>query len=188
MRTFRSAITLALTSAALALFVSARQWVHLNYRQVGLPTIDLDLSGRDLDPLPAGLAVLVVAAVLAVLISRGVTHRIIALVVVLAGIAIAVTSWKVGAHPEGMSSIADHLEAALGGTATGKTTTVRSLWWAVSLLSGCVIAVSGATLFRTGPSRPRNASNYERPSAQSAQMSPWQALDQGVDPTSIPDR
>jgi len=187
MRAFRSSITLALASSALVLFASARQWVHLTYLQTGLPTIELDLSGRDLDPLPAGLAVLVVAAVLALLISRGFTHRILAFVVLLAGVAIAVTSWTVGAHPEGLSSITDHLEAALGGTATGKIATSGSLWWVLSCLCGCFIAASALALFRFGPSRPRSGSTYERSSAKSAQMSPWQALDQGVDPTTLSD-
>lgn len=188
MRVFRSALMLALASAALTLFASARQWVHLTYQETGLPTINLDLSGRDLDPLPAGLAILIVAAVSAVSISRGLAHRFIAVVIALAGVAVAVTSWRVGTHPEQLATISDHLEASLGRTASGQITQTATLWWAVSLCCGVLVAMSGATLVAAGSNRPRGASTYERPAADASELSPWQALDQGVDPTSTPDR
>ena len=188
MPAFRSALVVALASSAIALFSSARQWVHLTYIETGFPNIELDLSGRDLDPLPAGLAVLVVATILALLISRGLMHRLLALVIALAGFGIAVASWRSGAQLEHLASLTDHLESSLGRTATGQTTHTSTMWWAVSLVSGLLVAVSGVAMLITGHDRPRGSSNYERTSADAGQLSPWQALDQGVDPTSTPGR
>jgi len=188
MRAFRSALMLALASAALTLFASARQWVHLTYQEPGLPTINLDLSGRDLDPLPAGLAILIVAAVSALSISRGLAHRFIAVVIALAGVTVVMASWRAGAHPEQLATISDHIEASLGRTASGQTTQTATLWWTVSLFCGVLVTVSGGVLVTAGPNRPRGSSTYERPSADASKISPWQALDQGVDPTSTPDR
>lgn len=187
MRAFRSALVLALASAALTLFTSARQWVHLTYRETGLPTINLDLSGRELDPLPAGLAILIVTAILALLISRGLMHRALALVILLGGVFIAVASWRAGAQIEHLASLADYVEESLGRTAMGQTTQASTFWWTASFVSGLLIAVSGGALLISGHDRPRGSSNYERPSAAVANLSPWQALDQGVDPTSTSD-
>lgn len=188
MRAFRSALVLALASAAFTLFASARQWVHLTYREAGWPTINLDLSGRELDPLPAGLALLVVTAILALLISRGLAHRVLALVIALAGVVIAVASWRAGAQVEHLASLADYLEESLGRTATGQTTQTSTFWWIASLVCGLLLVLAGAALVTSGHDRPRGSSNYERPSANAAHLSPWQALDHGVDPTSTPDR
>jgi uncharacterized membrane protein (TIGR02234 family) len=188
MRAFRSALVVALASSAIALFSSARQWVHLTYSETGFPNIELDLSGRDLDPLPAGLAVLVVATILALLISRGLLHRLLALVIALAGFAIAVASWRSGSQLEHLASLTDHLESSLGRTATGQTTHTSTMWWAVSLVSGLLAAFSGVAMVIAGHDRPRGSTNYERSSSDAVQLSPWQALDQGVDPTLTPDR
>jgi len=188
MRAFRSALILALASAAFTLFASARQWVQLTYREVGWPTINLALSGRELDPLPAGLALLVVTAILALSISRGLAHRALALVIAAAGLVIAVASWRAGAQLDRLASLADYLEESLGRTATGQTTQTSTFWWTISLVCGVFIALAGAAMVARGHDRPRGSSNYERPSTDTAHLSPWQALDQGVDPTATPDR
>jgi len=188
MRAFRSAVVLALASSAITLFSSARQWLHLTYIETGFPTINLDFSGRDLDPLPAGLAILVVATILALLISRGLLHRLLAVVIALSGLAVAAASWRSGVQLENLASITDRLEASLGRTATGQTTQTSTLLWAVSMSAGVLVAFSGVVLLTTGHDRPRGSSNYERSSGDVTQLSPWQALDQGVDPTSTPDR
>jgi uncharacterized membrane protein (TIGR02234 family) len=187
MRAFRSALVIVLVGTAVTLFASARQWVHVTYRETGLPTIALDLSGRDIDPLPAGLAILVVSTVLALSISRGFTHRMLAMVISLSGVAIAVSSWRAGADFDHLASITDHLEASLGRTAIGQTVTAATPWWIVSLACGVLVAVSGGALVVSGVNRPRSSSKYERSSVDGAQLSPWQALDQGVDPTSTLD-
>jgi len=188
MRTFRSALFLALASGAVVLFASARQWVNLTYRETGLPTINLGISGRELDPLPAGLAILVVATILALLISRGFTHRLLALIVAAAGVVIAIASWRAGMQVENLATVADYLEESLGRSATGQTSQAAMLWWAVSFVSGLLIALSGLALIGNGHDRPRGSSSYERPASEVSQLSPWQALDQGVDPTSTSDR
>ena len=188
MRAFRSAWVLALGCSAIVLFSSARQWMHLVYRESGLPAINLDLSGRDIDPLPAGLAVLVVATILALLISRGFVHRVLALIIVLSGLLIALASWRAGSQANELASVTDHLEEALGRTATGEISQSTTLWWAVSLACGSFVALAGGILLASGHDRPRGSSTYERSSKDAAQLSPWQALDQGVDPTSTTDR
>ena len=172
-----------MTCSALALFASARQWVHVTYQEAGLPTINLDLSGRDLDPLSAGLATLVLTAVLALWIARGVAHRALALVLLLAGVLLAVASWRCGPHVALLSSLNEHLELALGRSATGYLSTTSSIWWLISFNCGLLIAIGGAALVVVGHDRPRSRSDYERTSTDTHHMSPWQALDQGVDPT-----
>ena len=109
------------------------------------------------------------------------------MVISLSGVAIAVSSWRAGADFDHLASITDHLEASLGRTSIGQTVTAATPWWIFSLACGVLVAVSGGALVVSGVNRPRSSSKYERSSVDGVQLSPWQALDQGVDPTSTLD-
>ena len=180
----RRVIFIELIFSALVLFASARQWAKVTYSEAGFPTVSLSLSGRQLDPLQAGLAVATLTAALGIMVTRKITRRIIGLFIFIAGLAIAFNAFGYADSANSAKTVVDQLNVALGRSANENFSVEYANWWQFSLVAGIVIATCGFLVLSAKRIEKPLASRYERaPERTDSNISDWHALDQGIDPT-----
>jgi hypothetical protein len=175
----RAGITLLTTGALILLFISSRAWVSAKFAETNSPTLVLPISGRALDPLGAGCSWALIASTLAYLVSKGPIRKAVAVVITLLGTGALLSAWS--SRGGAISGQVDALVSeAVGRTVTGAVYASNLLWLLAVVCSGLCV-VSGLLLL-TSPSGPTKPSRYER-AESSHDLTPWQALDAGLDPT-----
>ena len=181
-RSFKSAVfTLLITSAGL-LFVTGRTWISLSITEPGVPQFQLAMTGRDLEPLVAGCAWALLASAIALLVTRGVLQRSVGIIAILLGV-VAVYS-SVQAHQQSANTtITQFVAEKIGIQINGYTQQVTPTWLIALVLA---IISTLAAIFATlnVQSSAQLSQRYERASGEHEEkLTPWQALDQGLDPT-----
>ena len=180
----RRLVSIQIIFSALVLFVCARQWALVTYSEASFPSVTLSLSGRQLDPLPTGLATATLTAALGIMVTRKFMRRAIGLFTFLAGLAIAITSLKNSESATSNQTVIDLLNLAIGRSTNGNFTVEHSRWWILTLFAGLVIGLCGLLVLVAKRTEIPLASRYERqPENSVAAISDWHALDQGIDPT-----
>lgn len=165
----RALVLCALCCAAAAgfvLFAASRGWVTTTVqRPAPMPAVQLVRTGAALAPWLPALALVALAGAGALFATRGLPRTVVGLVLLLCGSALAV--------------------GAVIAAADGATV----LWPVGCALAGVVVATAGAQTVRCGRSWPSLGTRYERHpgtgrvAVTDAQV--WDALDRGVDPTSV---
>lgn len=177
---YRNALTLLLISSVSVLISAGRTWSKVWYEDPGMPVVDVTLSGNQLEPLISGLAAASIAAVLGIMAARGVVRRIFGGVVVALGIGILYSSLRVkstiGSH------VAPAIAEAVGRDVANYEFSFNNLVW-VSILGGLGIIFSGLAVLTRDFSSAKLSSKYDRKRPTDAELSPWQSLDSGIDPT-----
>jgi hypothetical protein len=177
------AVLLCLAGAGLAVWAATRNWtVEVSLRPAPLPALREERSGAALLPWLPALAVVALAGTGAVLATRGGLRRLVGLLILLLGGAVA----------------------AGGGYAlnAGFDGEVSRQWPALCLLGGVLAATGGAWTALRGAAWPAMGARYERPARGGAGATDgpgsagaavptrgrgtadaWDALDRGEDPT-----
>lgn len=175
----RASVTVLTLCAIILLFISGRVWVSANFIETNAPRLVLPITGRALDPLGAGCAWALLASVLAYLVSRGLLRRVVALVMVCLSSAAVVSACN--SHGSAVAGEVDALiSLAVGRTVTGAIYSSNYLWLIAFIGSGLSLVIS--ILLLVSPSGPAKRARYDR-SENVAELSPWQAMDAGIDPT-----
>lgn len=198
-----AAVLVALGAGAALIFLGyGRTWSTSVVTDVGLPTITVELSGREVAPAGAAMALVALTGIAALVATRRVGRLITSVVLILAGVLAAYVAVASGASSSasGAGQISDRtgLEVVTSGSTTG------TAWWAVAAVGGLVVAASGAVALRTSAAWPVLGGRYERSATGSpgasthpvdlaarppvtrpapATASVWDQLDAGVDPT-----
>jgi uncharacterized membrane protein (TIGR02234 family) len=177
--TLRNLIALELICSVIVLIAVSRPWVNATYSETGFPSVTLSLSANQLSSSPSGLALAVIASALGAIATRGVFRRIVGVVIAFLGFGIVVITTNLRNNFDQFANV--KLEQAVGRQVTGWFTKT-SHYDLLILPAGFLIALCGIVIalksFDTGISK-----RYERSSSQDSQLTPWQALDQGIDPT-----
>lgn len=172
-----------LVAGGVAWLALGRTWASTRLDPQGLPPADVVVTGRDVAPLAAALAVVVVTAALAVLATRGRGRWVVGVLVVLLGLGGAVLSvlggTGGGAH-DALTSAAEQ-SPAFTGQDLGRITT--SPWPFVAAGAFALAALLGLVVLRHGRSWPGMSGRYDAPSRRPVVEDPWKALDEGRDPT-----
>jgi uncharacterized membrane protein (TIGR02234 family) len=189
-RSFLVALLLDVVGAAVILLVATRTWQTVTVLRPGQPAIVDDIRGRTLDAGPTGLAVAALAAVVAVVATRGLLRRLVGLALAALGV---VAVWlSVDASLRLSVSRARALVAqAHPGSALGSLhVATHSAWALASALGGLLIAAAGSFVMWRGHRWLAMSTRYEAPAADDEtararrDVSMWNALDRGDDPTS----
>lgn len=181
---YRSAISILLISSVAVVIAAGRTWAKVWFEDPGFPVVSITLSGSQLEPAISGLGAAAVASVLGLMAARGVFRRVIGGVVVLIGIGILYSALLV------KSTIGSHVKPAIT-EAVGRNVDVfefsfNNLVW-VAILGSLGIILSGVVFLLRNFSSAKMSGRYERKRPAEAELSPWQSLDSGIDPT-IEDR
>lgn len=160
------AVLLCAAGAAVALLAARATWaVELTARPAPFPAERTALTGGDRQPWVPALAWVVLAGAGALLATRAAVRRAVGVLLVLAGVGIAVTAGVAAADPSGSAG-----------------------WPVLAAAGGLAAAGAGVLALARGQRWPAMGSRYQRRarSRVPADGSPerlWDALDRGEDPT-----
>lgn len=198
-RSARRALTVWLVTvaagAALVLLAAGRIWATVTFH-AGTGPIgrgETSLTGGDLVAwlTPASLAAL--AAMAAVLATRGVARRVIGALIAFLGVAVLVACWD-GTRAETIANAAEEHTTSVV-VSTGRTVAESRLWPLAAVAGGLVMIGGGAVAAVKGGHWPGMSSRYDRPgggsrtggggrsAVPSGERAMWDAIDEGIDPT-----
>lgn len=183
-RELTAAVAGCVVGSTLALGAANESWAVGDVsRGAGLPVEQVELTSYDVAPAGAGLALLALAAVAALVATRGAVRRVIGLLVLASGAGITVTAMYARTRAQAAAA------AQIVGAATVEITLQPWTWLAavgglVVVAAGCLIAVRGAAW----PSMSRRydavgASDRVVDARNATPEDVWRALDRGDDPT-----
>jgi uncharacterized membrane protein (TIGR02234 family) len=207
-REFGLVLLLGAVGAGLVVFALRQTWAHAIFTPPHpLPAQDIPVTGQQLVPLAAALALAALACLAAVIATRSVVRRVAGAVLAAlgAGAAVAVGA---GVRASGVLATAqgDAAAGALGGSTTGGTSPggashavviagspgqavmTGAPWHAVALGGAVAIVLAGLVTVWRGPRWPVMSARFDRPgqrprqrAADSASM--WESLSRDLDPT-----
>ena len=185
-RELGTAVLLCLLGAVLVLAAGSAGWLVVQQVPAPpLPTTTTRLTGGELVPVRA-LGLLALAGVVALLAAKRVGRALVGLILLLAGVGIALLSGDVLVHPRAHTT----------STGAGLSTTLAP--WPCAL-GGLLIALAGVLVIVRGGRWAALSKRYDSPAARQEQATStaapgqpdqpiaeralWEALDKGDDPT-----
>lgn len=177
--TFRNIVTSAFLASGLVLVLLSRKWVSAEYVESGFPNVSLDLTANELTPALSGLAIAAIASTLGAIATRGFGRRLVGVVMAAIGIGIAFITFDVMQNLEDL--VGSEFADAIGRDVSGWSQESSIYAWLV-IPAGLIIAICGLLMAgKTFDSR--LSKRYEREQGNPKNLTPWQSLDQGIDPT-----
>ncbi|MHA6795273.1 Trp biosynthesis-associated membrane protein [Pseudonocardia bannensis] len=184
-------ICVGLLAGALALWGSSRlTWFSATVVTATRGEVELAATGADLEPAPAGIALLAVAAVAAAIAVSGIARRALGGVIVLAGAAAGAITLTGLLSPPPVERLAVLLDVSLGSdpaaTLPSVPVGVTPAPW-LGVVGSVLLLAAGAALLVGERGLPRFGGRYAAPGARRPAVDPdraaWQELDAGRDPT-----
>lgn len=175
----RNLISLELVASVIALIALSRPWVVATYTETGFPSVNLSMSANQLNSSLNGLVLAGIASALGAIATRGFLRRVVGAVIAILGIGIVAITINLVVNIDQFVGI--KFEQAIGREVSGWVSDT-SHYALLVIPAGFVIAMCGLAIavksFDSGLSK-----RYERNPPSESQLSPWQAMDQGIDPT-----
>lgn len=200
-RSLGIALLLGAAGAAVVLIASGRTWAEGSATVAG-GTVSLDAGGRDVTGVPAALAVVGLAALVAVFAVRTAGRLLVSALLTLSGVGATVAA-LVGASDS--AALDDKAARTTGDTAATVAALTHTAWPYVTAAGGVLILLAGLLALRYGSHWPTMSGRYERdgtpradrvraPASGPAKATGpatdpdrpediWKALDRGEDPT-----
>ena len=180
-RGFLATVTMTAVAGALLLLASGRTWGAATVGAAGGARQHVSVTGHDVVPALSAIGLALLAMSVALLAARGPLRRIGGLIVVAIGAAALAGGFR--ARNEVGHKLAVRVFASSAQTVGGS----RPAWWLLVVIAGAIAVVAGAaTTIGTGRQGGLGA-RYDAPSATStahdAPADPWDAIEQGQDPT-----
>lgn len=184
----------AVVAGALALSSGGQTWVRLStVRQPPLPPVTDQLSGGQIAPLVTATGLLLLAAAVALVATRGAGRIAVGLLMALAG---GVLGWS-GVRTLAGGATVDRSLSSVGASPGSRLhAEVSAAWPALALVAGLLAVLAGLLVVLRGRGWPGMGRRYERPgpagtparpagagSAEDRATAAWRALDRGDDPT-----
>ncbi|MFI5755266.1 TIGR02234 family membrane protein [Streptomyces sp. NPDC051569] len=198
-RSLAAALLLGAVGAAVVLLASSQNWAH-GTAAVGGGSVPLDADGRDVTGVPAALAVVGLAALVAVFAVRRAGRLLVSVLLALSGAGAAAAAF-LGASDS--SALDEKAARTTGDTAATVDALTHTVWPYLTGAGSVLILLAGLLALRYGRQWPAMSGRYERPGtaasgggtarARTARRAPvvnpdrpedlWKALDRGEDPT-----
>jgi len=180
-RTYRNAL-LALIIGAVALLVGySLTWARVEIPMVtgGPASTSVDLSGRDLLPLASATSWIAAAGIAGVIATRTWGRILVGAIVALAGLGSLIGSLWFALASAGLVQSAAQSHA---GESLAELTAVSiAPWWVLTALGSLLVLAAGLVTCVRGRTWPGLGRKYDRNNPR--QLTDWQALDLGQDPT-----
>jgi uncharacterized membrane protein (TIGR02234 family) len=194
-RSGRRSLALALlcgaVGAAVALLSSRQEWSAGAVAVAG-GDFPLDAKGSDVTGVPAALAIVGLAALVAVFAVRRTGRLLVAGLLALSGAGTIAAALQ---GVTGSSALDEEAARTAGDTAATASALTHTAWPYVAVLGGALILLAGLLALRYGRLWPTMSGRYERdgtPRPRRAKpVDPdrpedlWKALDRGEDPTGV---
>ncbi|MFF7749943.1 TIGR02234 family membrane protein [Streptomyces sp. NPDC007971] len=188
-RSLAVALMCGALGAAVALLATRQRWAEGTASVAG-GTFPLTARGSDVTGIPAALAIVGLAALVAVFAVRRAGRFVVAAVLALSGAGIVVAA-LVGASDS--SALDEKAAQTTGNTSATVAALSHTGWPYVAAAAGVLILLAGLLALRYGRLWPAMSGRYERgadrPRRKARPVDPerpeeiWKALDRGEDPT-----
>ncbi|MHC5700541.1 TIGR02234 family membrane protein [Streptomyces tirandamycinicus] len=189
-RSLAAALLLGAAGAAVVLLASGQTWAE-GTAAVGAGSVPLQADGRGVTGLPAALAVVGLAALVAVFAVRRAGRVTVSALLALSGAGAAAAA-SLGASDS--AALDERARRTTGDTAAAADGLTHTVWPYVTGAGGLLILAAGLLALRYGASWPAMSGRYEReggaprggrrPAADPDRPEElWKALDRGEDPT-----
>lgn len=189
-RSLGAGLLLGAAGATVVLLASGQKWAE-GTAAVGGGTLPLTADGQDVTGLPAALAVVGLAALVAVFAVRGGGRTIVAGLLALSGLGAGLSSY---AGASDSAALDEKAARTTGNTSATIDALSHTAWPYVTAVGGLLILLAGLLALRYGSRWPAMSGRYERdgtPRPRKAAPAPdpdrpedlWKALDRGEDPT-----
>uniref|UniRef100_A0AAU3H5H0 TIGR02234 family membrane protein n=1 Tax=Streptomyces sp. NBC_01401 TaxID=2903854 RepID=A0AAU3H5H0_9ACTN len=190
-RSLAAGLLLGAAGATVVLLASGRTWAEGD-AAVGGGTLPLSADGQDVTGLPAALAVVGLAALVAVFAVRGGGRMVVAALLVLSGLGAALSAY---AGASDSAALNEQAAQTTGNTSATVDALSHTAWPYVTAVGGLLILLAGLLALRYGSRWPAMSGRYERDGTprprKAARTAPdpdrpeelWKALDRGEDPT-----
>ncbi|OKJ31803.1 TIGR02234 family membrane protein [Streptomyces sp. CB01580] len=190
-RSLAAGLLLGAAGATVVLLASGQTWAEGRASVVG-GSLPLTADGQDVTGLPAALAVVGLAALVAVFAVRGGGRLVVAGLLALSGLGAALSA-GLGAFDS--SALDEKAARTTGDTSATVQALAHTAWPYVTAAGGLLILLAGLLALRYGRLWPGMSGRYERDGTprprRAAGRAPdpdrpedlWKALDRGEDPT-----
>lgn len=169
-RELTGAIGGCVLGAAVVLLASGRPWAAGEIsRGDGVPVADVSMSGHELAPATTGLAVLALAAVAALVATRGVVRRGVGALVLVAAAGLVLDAVLAGARAD-VTAAADAPDAT-------RIDLALAPWPWVAVAGALVVAAAGLLIVVRGASWPTMSRRYDVATREPATGSPADSTD-----------
>lgn len=188
-RGYRRALVLLAVGAGLLFLGYAQVWASAVVAEPGLPSLTVELKGREIQSAASASAILALAGIAGLIATRRVGRAVTGVLLVLEGLIALVGALLFGFAVGGRDDVL-RLVSDKAGVDVQAAVSVRP-WWLVAALGGLLLIVVGVLAALRGGTWPVLGKRYERSDAEAvprtaagaAAPSAWDQLDQGVDPT-----
>ncbi len=183
-----AAVAACLLGAALVLLTAGATWVRVRVagtaadgQETTAAPLAASLTGSDLAPALAGLGLVGLAGVVAIAATRRFGRVVVGVLVVLAGVAIAVAAGRIAADPLPAVRAASQVRDLVPGTVADLRDLRRTPapWLATG--GGVFLALGGVLVALRGRTWSALSARYRTPAARPVDA--WEAIDRGDDPT-----
>ncbi|MFF4208361.1 TIGR02234 family membrane protein [Streptomyces sp. NPDC001796] len=188
-RSLAVALLCGAAGAAVALLSTRQRWSAGTVAVAG-GDYSLTAKGSDVTGVPAALAIVGLAALVAVFAVRSTGRLLVSLLLALSG-AGTIAAALLGASDS--SALDDKAAQAAGDTSATATALTHSAWPYVAAAGGALLLLAGLLALRYGRLWPAMSGRYERDGTPRARRTKpvdpdrpedlWKALDRGEDPT-----
>ncbi|GAA3426402.1 Trp biosynthesis-associated membrane protein [Streptosporangium sandarakinum] len=180
-------VAVCAAGAGLVLLASGRDWFTVTYGARAVP-----VAAADVAPALGPAAWASLAAVVAVLATRGVWRRIVGGVMAVCGAGAVVAAWA-GSRPAAAAAVAAEQATGAAGQTGGLVAAVPA-WPVVAGVGGLVLLAGGVVAAVKGGAWPGMSDRYERSGGAgraaargTGERALWDAIDRGADPTVDPE-
>jgi uncharacterized membrane protein (TIGR02234 family) len=189
-REYRTVLLLLAIGAVLLFVGYAQTWAFAVSGDAGMPSVEVALRGRDLQPAASASAILALAGIAGLVATRRtgriVTGVLLAFEGLLAAGGALAFGLASGERADVLALVADRVGV------DGDAEVTITAWWLAVAVGGVLLVVVGVLAAVRGGRWPVMSGRYDRSQADDAAAAPevqpgaagaWDALDQGIDPT-----
>ncbi len=191
-RGYRLALMLLAVGAALLFLGFSQVWVTAEVTQQGLPSLVIELKGREIQPAGSAAAVLALAGIAGLVATRRFGRAVTGVLLVGEGLLATGGALWFGLGVGNRSDVV-RLVSEKAGIDVDPALSVHP-WWVVVVIGGLMLAIAGLAAMLRGGRWPVLGGRYERSTVDDAGAAKahapaagaWEQLDQGLDPTLDP--
>ena len=160
--------------------ISGQVWASAFLTEANSPHLIYEFTGRQIQPIIPGLVVVPITAVVGLIAAKKVFQRIVGFFVLCSGLGIAYFSFQVSRD---WPPVIDPLVTNKVGRTGIDYAYQTNAYSAVSILPAIVIATIGLIFTLRNFDSAKKKAAYDLPTTGASTLTPWQALDSGIDPT-----
>jgi len=184
-RTYRITLILLALGAGALFLGYGRTWSTTTVTEPGLPSLVVQLSGRDVQPVGAATAIVALAAIAGLVATKRLGRILSGGILVAVGLVdlFLALRFAAGDRTSIVAAVSEKVGQDLDPARVAADTST-AMWWAIAGLGGLCLLVAGVMALTASRGWPTLGSRYERGEVTKVrQVSAWDQLDEGIDPT-----